>query len=155
MREDPDDPIGALRAAVDALLGPDPGFTPVALGWATVDMDRAEAAFGASYPGAVTSVMELPDDALLGARCRQLVPGIAGVPAIVLLEPSTEGRLAAALARRGEGPAAIWLAATGGSSVAGSAPAPGPFGTEVLLLDGPAQGPYRLVVLVEAGTITP
>ena len=32
-------------------------------------------------------------------------------PAIVLLEPSTEGRLAATLARHGEGWCATWLAA--------------------------------------------
>jgi hypothetical protein len=81
--------------------------------------------------------------------------------AIVLLEPSTEGRLAASLARYGEGPMAVWLevarlrdaeAMLRRGAVAISAPDHGPLGLERLLLDGPIHGPHRLLVEL-AGTI--
>jgi hypothetical protein len=160
------DPDRSFRAAVDSLLGPGPSFGPVAVGWATVDLDRMEHDFSEAYPGSVGASIELPDDSLLGARCRRIEIGVTGVPTLVLLEPSTEGRLAATLARHGEGLAAIWLASPpppGPATDAGPAPsatarsivADGPFGPEVLLLDGPIHGPHRLVVLVEPGTITP
>jgi hypothetical protein len=162
-----EDPTGTLRAALERLLGSWSDHVPIALGWATVDLDRMERSFGEAYPGSVTSTAELGVDELLGARCRLVRPGVAGVPALVLLEPSTEGRLAAGLARHGEGPMAIWLespadaaAAPGLPSDASltprrSVPAAGPFGTEVLLLDGPVHGPHRLEVLAGPGTITP
>jgi hypothetical protein len=157
------DPTGELRAAFAALLETTSGSDPIAVGWATVERDRVEATFATSYPGAVTSTVELGVDELLGAHVRLLRPGIAGLPALVLLEPSTEGRLAATLARNGEGPAAIWLAsspeaaadAVDSAGVRRSIAARGPFGPEVLLLDGPIHGPHRLVVLAEPGTITP
>jgi hypothetical protein len=50
-----------------------------------------------------------PDDAL-GARARI---DTRTHPHVILLEPSTEGRLAAALARHGEGPLALYLAIEG------------------------------------------
>lgn len=149
---------GELRAAFATMLESSAASGAIALGWATVELDRVEAAFAASCPGAVTAAVELAVDELLGAYVRLLRPGIAGLPALVLLEPSTEGRLAATLARHGEGPAAIWLAdltTDPSAAVRRSIPAPGPFGTEVLLLDGPVHGPHRLVVLAEPGTITP
>ena len=163
MSDDASDPLGELRAVFAPLLRSSDGSDPIAVGWATVELDRVEAAFATSYPGAVTSTVELGVDELLGAHVRLLRPGIAGLPALVLLEPSTEGRLAATLARHGEGPAAIWLesrreAATDPidhETVRRSIPGVGPFGLEVLLLDGPLHGPHRLVVLAEPGTITP
>ncbi len=71
------------------------------------------------------------------------------------LEPNTEGRLAASLARHGEGPAAVWLAvgdlpaAVAGlrsTGVATSVEQPGPLGAERLLLDRSIHGLHRLVV---------
>jgi hypothetical protein len=164
------DPTGELRASFAALLETSRGSDPIAVGWATVELDRVEADFATSYPDAVTDSVALDDDDLLGAHVRWLRPGIAGLPALVLLEPSTEGRLAATLARNGEGPAAVWFASPRATAaghvypaadpidpaaVRRSIPARGPFGTEVLLLDGPVHGPHRLVVLAETGTITP
>lgn len=74
----------------------------VAVGWATVDGDRTIAGMGAGVvrPGA--------QDDLLGAR--SWVIDVGPVP-LVVLEPSTESRLAAALARNGEGIVALYLAA--------------------------------------------
>jgi hypothetical protein len=91
------------------------------------------------------------DDALLGARCRLVVTRSG--PWIVLLEPSTEGRLAASLARWGQGPVVEYLATAGGvasdagGGIALSRPAPGPLGMSRLVLGGPAWGPH--VVLVD------
>ena len=79
----------------------------------------------------------------------------------MLLEPSTEGRLAATLARHGEG---WWrdLVAVRPDEPASdtravgvrSRGAAGPFGPERLFLDGPVSGPHRLVVR-PPGTIAP
>lgn len=147
----------SLTEALARIAGPDPALRPFALGWATVELDRAERdlidGLGASFDGAT----DLADDVLLGARCRILPTAAPDDPSIVLLEPFTEGRLAATLARHGEGPAAVWLRPDP-SAVATparrSTPTEGPFGPEVLLLDGPLAGPHRLIVLAGAGTIT-
>ena len=79
------------------------------LGWATVELDRAADELGmwlgeATDPGAGDL-----DDPLLGARAR--VHAAGGLPGdtVLLLEPSTEGRLAASLVRDGEGAAALYL----------------------------------------------
>ncbi len=74
----------------------------VGIGWATVDIERTLADL------AVATAHATDDDELLGARAWR----VDGSPvALLLLEPVTEGRLAAALARRGEGIAALYLVA--------------------------------------------
>jgi hypothetical protein len=128
----------------------------LAVGWATVDSDRAVDALesllilGSTFRAA-------PDSPLLGARClvatidvRRIdlaaVRGTAdGTITAVVLEPSTEGRLAATLARHGEGWCVIWEQAGPGPGPRSLSPErPGPFGPERLLLGGPASGPHRL-----------
>lgn len=113
------------------------GHPIVALGWATVDIDavrrriESDAGFGA--------FAEARRDAHLGARAVVHRPGEhAGEPIEVLLEPDTEGRLAASLARHGEGFAAIWF----GPKPEASAEPPAGFGG---LADGPL-GPARLLL---------
>jgi hypothetical protein len=82
----------------------------------------------------------------------------------VILEPATEGRLSAALARHGERPLAAWFvldasdAAMPPSTVAPAgqlAPAgrAGPFGPERIAPDGAIRGLHRLLVGDGAGTI--
>ena len=66
---------------------------PRAFGWATVDLDRAVEESGLTD----WAPMEEPT---LGARGLRINLGLVD---LVLLEPSTEGRLAAWLARHGEG----------------------------------------------------
>lgn len=127
----------------------------IALGWATVDLERSladarsgrgplaelAAALGAD---AVTSV-EAPRDPWLGARCRVLAASGSG-PRLVLLEPDTEGRLAASLARFGEGLAVRWLRGAAGAPGAGGGLRSGPFGPERLLPSARPWGPHVLTV---------
>jgi hypothetical protein len=130
----------------------------MAIGWATVELERAA--------GELSHLLELgstfedaPSSVILGARCR--VGRVADDPSlrIVLLEPETEGRLAATLARSGEGWKVTWAAdpmvgGRVGASSAGprgaraalSTARPGPLGIERLVLGGPIAGPHRLVV---------
>jgi hypothetical protein len=114
--------------------------------WATVDLERA--LDGAAIDGAVT------DDPLLGARVAIVSAG-DGTPTAVA-EPSTEGRLAATLARHGEGlvgrylqsPVALdavrILAAVAGVAI--SRPAEGPFGPSVLVLTALGARPHLILV---------
>ncbi len=119
----------------------------LAIGWATVELDRAAREFAAD--GAIEA---LPGSEHLGCACRRLMTAAADIP-VVLMEPTTEGRLAATLARHGEGWAAAWLRAAPADSALGplSAARPGPLGVERLILGGAVAGPHRLVV--ETGTI--
>ena len=130
---------------------------PLAVGWATVELDRAVRELGHLLQSG-TSFRDAPPSEHLGARCRLGLAG-PGTPQraamIVLLEPSTEGRLAATLARHGEGWCATWEAAD--SQVVTERPSavvrPGPLGPERLISSGPASGPHGLQV--EADTIEP
>ena len=90
------------------------------------------------------------DDRVLGARCRLLRFDDGRV--ILLLEPSTEGRLAAALVRHGEGFAVRYLLVDIGAldraRQAGftlSSGGHGPFGTQRLVLTGPRSGPFLVL----------
>jgi hypothetical protein len=78
------------------------GGTLVGIGWATVDLDRTLEGLGDLAVGPLT------EEPVLGARARVIE---VGPTSLVVLEPSTEGRLAAALARRGEGIACLYVAA--------------------------------------------
>lgn len=130
----------------------------LAVGWATVELDRAEievAALVAAGTAREPSTTALPDDSLLGARARAVWLAENG-PSIVLLEPSTEGRLAAALARFGEGPAVVYVGTSAGppgldadrlrgAGVAVSREEPGPFGPQVLVPGERPWGPHLIV----------
>jgi hypothetical protein len=113
--------------------------SPIASGWATVDLDRALDERAADLAPGV-AFEPAPRSAVLGARC---VRGAAasGYGWIVLLEPDTEGRLTGFLARHGEGWAATWHAADPGSGAT-----PGPVGPESIEPGGPREGPFRLRV---------
>ena len=126
----------------------------LAIGWATVDVERAAAELRGILNLPLVEPVALPAEGPLGARCLRLEIDGDG-PSLVLLEPNREGRLAASLARRGEGVAAAWVApglddtrlrarANLGGLVL-SAVGRGPFGTERLVLGGPAWGPHLLV----------
>ena len=138
----------------------------VALGWATVDLERAAEAWPALRWRGV------PRDTLVGARGLLGDPEVAGEGKdrwrpghrLLLLEPDTEGRIAATLARHGEGPAALYVGLSPGS-IAGSrarlAPlgvrlvqGAGPFGPEIALAGPPASGP-TVVLLRIPGRATP
>ncbi len=98
-----DEILAAARNLVAAAAEREPavaGATITAIGWGTVELDRAERELG-FVPVAGTWVPATRDEHL-GAAAR-LGPAIEGNPRLVLLEPDTEGRLAAILARHGEG----------------------------------------------------
>ena len=190
IREGPgDDPRTAGRLVLEPVPnGEEPpaaggGAGPlllVGLGWCTVELERAESELDpwlGPRPSGVPPGVEVDADGLgtdehLGARVR-LREG-DGLPGawMVLLEPSTEGRTAASLARDGEGPCALylhpsigldaWLDAARERGVTASSQRDGPFGVQVLLAGSPA-GPHVIVTegrtpvsaAAETGTIAP
>lgn len=120
----------------------------VALGLATVDTERFAHERG-------WRIAPAPPDTILGAA----VSGVEGAADLALLEPATEGRIAASLARWGEGPAVLYLwtadvtaariaiSGRGGRATAISA---GPFGRAFAVVVGPVWGPHLVVVEREA-----
>jgi hypothetical protein len=155
------------------------GLRLVGIGWGTVELERAAEELSRAFASAR---LPAPDwapatrDAHLGAAAWVGTASWFGaegpprgltdpeLPAVVLLEPDSEGRLAATLARFDEGVAAIYLEApwAGAAAAAGSAgseatpypldrtrvgaPAPGPLGLARMVLARPAWGPHVLVV---------
>jgi GNAT superfamily N-acetyltransferase len=125
------------------------GARLLALGWATVDADRAAAGWAdARWTTAAR-------DTLLGARAL-----LGGPDAIVLLEPDTEGRLAAALARHGEGPATLYVGVPDGAAAGARArlaglgvrvsAGPGPFGEGIAVMGTPPWSPTLILVPASA-----
>jgi hypothetical protein len=125
-------------------------------GWATVELHRAEreVVLAQGWPPAEPAA----DDLTIGAYTR-VAHSPAGSETIVLLEPSTEGLLAASLARHGEGFLVDYLlvasldraaetARRGG--IALSPVSSGPFGRERLVTGGPRWGPH--LILAEHGS---
>ncbi|MBI3746330.1 MAG: hypothetical protein HY264_07380 [Chloroflexi bacterium] len=146
------EPLLGARALGDApdRLALAAGPHQIVSGWATVELDRAEeevaGLLGLDEPVRASAV---DDDRVLGARCRLLQ---AGTTSVLLMEPSTEGRLAAALARRGEGFTVRYLLVDGGAPErarrAGfmlTSAGRGPFGGERLVVDGPRSGPFLVL----------
>jgi hypothetical protein len=193
LRESPaDDPRPGGRLVLEPVGGGEPtpedsevtdGDPPTAamrllrlagLGWATVELDRAADELGMWLGDAPEP--EAPDatEPLLGARTRLRSAGGLPGDTVLLLEPSTEGRLAASLARDGEGPAALYLRPAAGlrawaadaraRGVRLSARRVGPLGGSVLVAGGPVAGPHLVIVDTQAarpsgtraaGTIAP
>lgn len=158
---------GRLRAWLDAAIA-DPVFggvdsTPVAVGWATVDLDRATVDLGVALGLSADGFVPAAASSSLGGRCRVCANALGAGLALALLEPETEGRLAATLARHDEGPAAVWVAVADPAVTAEGLRArgttvgdelPGPFGPERLLGGDLTSVPHRLVVR-SPGTIRP
>lgn len=123
----------------------------VAVGWATVESERAEAELVRALGDRIGAFADAPGDHLLGARCRIASGGPAAF--LTILEPATEGRLAGSLARLGEGPVAVWFTLDRGLQDEQSAPADGPFGPERLLGGGPRDGRHVFLLAGRPGTI--
>jgi hypothetical protein len=144
-------------AVLAKLLRPGAPAPTIARIWATVDRDRAASAAGGTAD-------ELPPDELLGAFATLIPSGDDEAP-IVLLEPSTEGILAATLVRHGEGPAGRYVAVEDGgdwdrlgpsAAAAGitlSRAAEGPFGRSRLITEPSRSGLHVVLVDRRAGTI--
>lgn len=120
--------------------------------WRTVDVERTVLDMG-------LEAEPLERDEVLGGQGVLVQPPEG--PPIAVLEPFTEGRLAASLARNGEGDAGLYVAPPGGLEEAQRTgevlgpEAPGPFGRSALfgprhLLDG---GPLTVIVEPPPATI--
>ena len=153
----------ALTEAEAGPLAQLAGVRPVGVGWATVELERAERELCAALGLSVDDFGPAASSIALGARCRVAPGGLGDALALVLLEPDTEGRLAATLARLGEGPAVVWLVVEGCDTTAAvsataaasatmtAAVRPGPLGPERLVLGGPIHGPHHLLVALRVG----
>lgn len=141
------------------------GLRLLAVAWCTVELDRAERELAmwlgdADDPRAEGSGSDGAPDPHLGAVARSRgAPQLPG-GRLVLVEPITEGRVAASLARDAEGPCGIylvpagaggprgltgWIAAARGRGTTIARREAGPFGSQVLVLGGPVAGPHLLV----------
>ena len=146
-----------IRAAVaerDPWLAEQP---IVGFGWATVELDRA-----ARELSALGTFEAGPRDAALGASARRVRPANASRlgdqgaasgrarPALLLLEPDTEGLLAASLARFGEGVRVVYLGPLDRADVDDTPrlgpPRPGPLGPARLVIGRPGWGPHAQVL---------
>jgi hypothetical protein len=136
----------------------------VAVGWATVETERAVAELAAGLGTDASAFVAGRASAALGAVCVVAEAILPGALSLVVLEPSTEGRVAAGLARWDEGPLVAWYAGPPTASAlaapaAGPAPgdraagSPGPLGPERLVRGDPLTGPHRLLVGTRTGTI--
>ena len=145
--------IDALDRILGALAESPSQQRALALGWATVDLDRAAGELASELGFDVAAFLPAPDSIVLGARCR-VVGGVPpGGARLAILEPRTEGRLAAALARHGEGPLVTWARWSDAPRRLSATVRPGPFGPERLQPGGPLQGPFLLLIEDEPGTI--
>ena len=161
MTRDPEELLGreALGDSLERLWAATRPHKAVG-GWATVELDRAEGEVGEALRDLGPWTAESrPVEPLLGARCRLM--RFPGDRDLLLLEPSTEGRLAASLARHGEGSLAIWLHVDPGAvdraradGFVLSRQAHGPLGAERLVVGGPAWGPHLLLVVTSAAAGT-
>jgi hypothetical protein len=107
----------------------------VGVGWATVEAERAFAELDGRLGSALWSPVDR--DALLGASAWRRMPSPDGSTDLFVLEPDTEGRLAASLARFGEGVAAVY--------VQGAAAGAGPVSAPRIVPVNPRWGPYVIV----------
>jgi hypothetical protein len=150
--------LGGMRI-VDATAGGGSGLggiplRVVGIGWSTVDLERAATELSST---AGFDAESAEPDALLGATAR-IGRDVGTGPVTVLLEPFTEGRLAAFLARHGEAPCVLYLAPPAGgleAAVARLAAArirtrggSGPLGPAALVLGRPADEPQLILVAV-------
>jgi hypothetical protein len=140
-------PDADLEPAARAIAGP--AAVELAVIWATVDLDRTLAGSHIA-----STALQVLDDTLLGARVI-VVPAEPDRPPLAIAEPITEGRLAATLARHGEGPAGRYVAVPDGirmararaaeAGIAVSRAEDGPFGASMLVLTGPVSGPHLIL----------
>lgn len=153
-----DDRLGFGPTSVpDAHDASDAGVTVVrcvGVGLATVDTERFASQLG-------WRMIRAAPDLVLGARATlALDAGIEGVH-LLILEPVTEGRVAASLARWGEGPVALYLRPGAGLAAArervlagGGQATPtasdGPFGRSFAVAGGLPWGPHLVFVESDA-----
>jgi len=129
----------------------------VALGIATVDADRYALERGWSVAQAGRDPALGAVAAVVGPKASDVADPASPSPVLtILLEPDTEGRIAASLARSGEGLAALFLAPLDSIAEAHSAAvvrgvvftvlSTGLLGRQLTVAGGPAWGPHIVIV---------
>lgn len=134
-----DHPSVSPPAAPSAAGAPSAGVRLLGAAWATVEMERGVRELASKLGVDARAFTAVTDDGWLGAAARV---ARLGETSLVVLEPVTEGRAAAALARFGEGPVAVYLELPG---PAVGIVRPGPVGAAELLGGAPPWGPFILV----------
>ena len=137
-----------IEGAIEAADAAAPGVRDrvIAVGWATVDLDRTIRALAAELGVAPEAFVAADDSQAIGGTGR-VAPGVlAGGRSLAILEPVTEGVLAGTLARWDEGPRIVWIETDDVGAAQGGPAVPGPFGPEHLIAGQPADGLLRLVV---------
>lgn len=148
--------VEAVRATIATLTGPETGTdraqarAVVAIGWATVESERAIAELAGPLGIDASAFVPATGSTVLGSFALVATGVLDGAVDLAVVEPSTEGRLAAHLARHGEGPTVAWLAQPE-TDLANPVRSDGPFGPE-RLLPSQSDGLLRLLVAA-AGTI--
>lgn len=131
----------------------------VVTGYATVDLERA--ADDALVRDPSIRIDPPTAEPLLGARVALVRAGDGTL--VALLEPTTEGRLAASLARFGEGPVVLYLVGDDGALARARAvdgltltrAEDGPLGRSALLLGGSLWGPHLIVAATSTAPASP
>jgi hypothetical protein len=137
-----------IRAAIEAAGAVAAGGRDrvIAVGWATVDLDRTIWALSVELDVAPEAFVMADDSQAVGGTGR-VAPGIlAGGRSLAILEPFREGALAGALARWDEGPRIVWIEPDDGSAAQTGVAVSGPFGPERLVAGQASDGLLRLVV---------
>ena len=144
---------GAIASATVDRTSPTDDTAPrlVAIGWATVETDRAIAELADALATDGSAFAAAPGSTVLGSYVLVADGLLDGAVSLAVVEPSAEGRLAAHLARHGEGPTIAWLAEPGPDPT--DPGSDGPFGPERLLAPRP-DGLLRLLVTTPPGTIS-
>lgn len=133
--------VSAIEEAPTTPGADDPaGVRLLGVAWATVELARGTRELAARFGLEAGAFRLAADEAWLGAVSRAATLGGA---TLVALEPTTEGRVAAALARFGEGPVAIYFELPGPAS---GVVRPGPLGPGALLPGSPAWGPFAIIL---------
>jgi hypothetical protein len=133
------------HAALDA----SPGVRLLGVAWATVEMARGTRELADRFGLGQDDFALAADDAWLGAAARG---ARLGRSMLVALEPTTEGRVAAALARFGEGPVAIYIGLPGPAL---GLVRRGPLGAGSLMTGSPVWGPFAIVLAEPAEAVAP
>ena len=153
MGQDAADRIRAFAAeAVSETRLPAGAGRLVAIGWATVETERATGELAVALGIAETAFRAAQGSVALGASCLVAEMPLPGGVGLAVIEPATEGRIAAGLARWDEGPLVAWYEAAAPTSVTPPG-IPGPFGPERLVRGDRLTGPHRLLVVGGPGTI--
>jgi hypothetical protein len=118
----------------------------IAVGWATVDLDRTIQALSAHLDVAPEAFVAADDSQAIGGTGRVASGILPGGRSLAILEPVTEGVLAGALARWDEGPRIVWIETDGPGAAQVGVAVSGPFGPERLVAGQAADGLLRLVV---------